>query len=102
MSLDPATLLAILAMMVATVATRFAGLVLVRHFDLGGRARKALAAVPPAVLMAVVTPTALASGAAETVACVVTALCALRLPLLPAAGAGGRDRRAAARNRIVS
>jgi uncharacterized membrane protein len=38
--------------------------------------------------MAVVTPTALASGPAETLACLVTALAALRLPLLPAAGAG--------------
>lgn len=88
MSLDTNTLLAILAMMIATVATRLGGLLLVRHLELGPRARKALNAVPPAVLMAVVTPTALASGVAETIACAVTALAALRLPLLPAALAG--------------
>ena len=88
MSVDPATLLAILAMTVATIATRFGGLLLVRHLALGPRARKALNAVPPAVLMAVVTPTALSSGTAETIACAVTALAAFRLPLLPAACAG--------------
>jgi uncharacterized membrane protein len=84
MSLDPATFLAILAMMAATVATRLAGLLLVRHVALKGRAKRALGAVPPAVLMAVVTPTALSAGLAETIACAVTALAALRLPLLPA------------------
>lgn len=44
--------------------------------------------VPPAVLMAVVTPTALASGLAETIACALTAIAALRLSLLPAAALG--------------
>jgi uncharacterized membrane protein len=38
--------------------------------------------------MAVVAPTALASGIAETLACAVTALAALRLPLLASAAAG--------------
>lgn len=88
MNLDPNTLLAILAMMLATVATRLGGLLLVRHIVLRSRARKALNAVPPAVLMAVVTPTALASGMAETIACAITAVAALRLPLLPSAFAG--------------
>ena len=85
MSLDPQILLAILAMMVATVATRLGGLLLVRHVALGPKAKRLLGAVPPAVLMAVVTPTALAAGLAETIACTVTACAALRLPLLPAA-----------------
>jgi len=40
------------------------------------------------VLMAVVAPTALTTGLAETVACAVTALAALRLPMLAAAGLG--------------
>lgn len=88
MSLDLQTFLAILAMMVATIATRFGGLLLVRHMTLGTRARQILAAVPPAVLMAVVTPTALSAGLAETIACAVTACAALRLSLLPAAGLG--------------
>ncbi len=88
MSLDLTTLAAIVAMMVATVFTRLAGSLLVRRLDLGDKALKALGVVPPAVLMAVVTPTALATGWAETVACAVTAVAALRLPLLPAATAG--------------
>lgn len=88
MSIEPATLLAIFAMAVATIATRFAGLVLVRRVALKGRAQRALSAVPPAVLMAVVTPTAFATGPAETVGCCVTALAALRLPLLASAALG--------------
>jgi uncharacterized membrane protein len=88
MSVDPATLAAILAMMVATIFTRLFGALLVRRFSLSEKVEKSLSSVPPAVLMAVVTPTAIATGVAETVACAVTALAALRLPLLPAAGAG--------------
>lgn len=88
MSLDPATLSAILSMMVATVFTRLFGAVLVRRLSLSDKTQKALSTVPPAVLMAVVTPTALATGLAETLACAVTALAALRLSLLPAAGLG--------------
>jgi uncharacterized membrane protein len=88
MSLEPSTLIAILAMMVATVATRMGGLLLISHTNLGPRAKKALSSVPPAVLMAVVTPTAFSSGTAESIACLVTAVAALRLSLLPAAFAG--------------
>jgi uncharacterized membrane protein len=88
MTLDANTLLTILAMMAATVATRLGGLLLVDHFTLTPRLKKALGAVPPAVLMAVVAPTALASGVAETIACAVTATAALRLSLLPAATLG--------------
>ncbi len=88
MSLDPNTLLAILAMAIATLATRFGGLVLIRHVQMTDRAKRALNAVPPAVLMAVVTPTALASGIAEAITCAATALAATRLSLLPAAAVG--------------
>ncbi|MCX8999047.1 AzlD domain-containing protein [Rhizobiaceae bacterium BDR2-2] len=88
MTLEFSTLLAILAMAVATVLTRVSGLVLIRHVKLSARARQALEAIPPAVLMAVVAPTALMTGAAETLACAVTALAALRLPLLAATAAG--------------
>ncbi len=88
MTIDPATLAAILSMMAATVFTRLFGAFLVNRFELSPRVEMALTAVPPAVLIAVVTPTAIATGVAETVACVVTALAALRLPLLPAAAAG--------------
>ncbi|MNE47030.1 Branched-chain amino acid transport protein (AzlD) [compost metagenome] len=88
MTLDAATLFTILAMMVATIATRMGGLLLVSHVNLGPRAKKALSSVPPAVLMAVVTPNALSSGTAESIACAITALAALRLSLLPAAFTG--------------
>jgi uncharacterized membrane protein len=82
MSLDINTLLAILAMAAATILTRVSGIFLVRYLSIGEETREALDAIPPAVLMAVIAPTALATGWAETIACAVTALAALRLPLL--------------------
>lgn len=88
MSLDLATLAAILAMAGATAMTRLAGLVVLKFATLTPRARRMLDAIPPAVMVAVVTPTALATGPAESLACAVTALAALRLPMLAAATAG--------------
>ena len=88
MTIDPDTLLAIAAMALATVLTRLAGLVLIRYVVLDGTARTAIGAIPPAVLMAVVAPTALATGSAETIACAVTAVAAVRLPMLAAVAAG--------------
>lgn len=88
MTVDFSTLLAIVAMAAATVLTRLSGLVLVRHVSLEGSRRRAIESVPPAVLMAVVAPTAFATGIAETVACVVTAIAALRLPMLVSVALG--------------
>jgi uncharacterized membrane protein len=88
MTLDPATLATILSMMAATVVTRFSGAFLVRRLKLGASAEKALATVPPAVLMAVVAPTAFATGWPETIGCLVVVVAALRLSLLPAAALG--------------
>ncbi len=88
MTLDVSTLLAILAMAAATILTRVSGLFLLRHVSLDGGRRKAIESIPPAVLMAVVAPTAFATGIAETAACAVTALAALRLPMLAAVAAG--------------
>lgn len=88
MTLDPATLLAILAMAAATVVTRIAGLLLYRFVTLGPRQTQAMQAIPPAVLMAVIAPTALATGPAEIIAAAVTALAAIRLPLLLSAALG--------------
>lgn len=82
MTVDIATLLAILAMAAATIATRLGGLFLIRHVSLTGSRRRAIESIPPAVLMAVVAPTAFATGPAETIACGVTAFAALRLPML--------------------
>ena len=89
MTLDLHTLLAILAMAAATILTRVSGLILLRHVSLGGGGRrKAIESIPPAVLMAVVAPTAFATGIAESVACAVTALAALRLPMLVSVALG--------------
>lgn len=88
MTVDPANLAAILGMAAATYLTRVLGLLLVRFVDLGGRTRAALDALPPAILMAVIAPTALATGPAETAAAAITALAALRLPLIVAVVAG--------------
>ncbi|MGH6809228.1 MAG: AzlD domain-containing protein, partial [Ensifer adhaerens] len=60
----------------------------IRFVTIGETQRRALEAIPPAVLMAVIAPTALVTGPAETVAAVVTALVAMRLPLLAAVAAG--------------
>ena len=82
MSVDAPTLLAILAMAVLTYATRVAGIFLAGRLRLSGRAKAAFDAIPPAVLVAVIAPVALATGVAETAAAVVTGLAATRLPLL--------------------
>jgi len=82
MSLDPATLLAILSMALATYLTRVAGFVLVGRLRLAGRAKAAFAAIPPAILTAVIAPSVLTGGPAEAIAGVVTILAAFRLPLL--------------------
>jgi uncharacterized membrane protein len=87
-TVDLATFLAILAMAAATVLTRISGLLLIRHVSLDGSRRKAIESIPPAVLMAVVAPTAFATGIAETIACAVTAFAALRLPMLASVALG--------------
>jgi uncharacterized membrane protein len=88
MTLDLNTFLAILAMAAATVLTRVSGIFLLRYLSIGEEMREALDAIPPAVLMAVIAPTALATGWAETIACAVTALAATRLPLLLSVAVG--------------
>jgi len=87
-ALDPLTLAAISGMALATWLTRFAGYWLLRRVTVGGRVAAALEAVPGAILMAIVTPVAFASGAAESAAAVLTVLLALRLPLIVAVAGG--------------
>jgi uncharacterized membrane protein len=53
-----------------------------------GRSRAALDAMPPAILMAVVAPVAFATGPAETLAALITAVAAFRLPLVAAVAVG--------------
>ena len=88
MTLDPATLLAIAGMAIVTYINRLSGLVLVRFVRLEGRTKAALDALPPAILMAVIAPMALARGPAETAAAVITVIAALRLPLIAAVVVG--------------
>ena len=76
-------LVVILGMAVATYATRISGLLLMRGVVVKGRMKAALDAMPPSVLMAVITPTVLMTGKAETIAAIITAIAAMfRLPLL--------------------
>jgi uncharacterized membrane protein len=83
MSLDPAILLAIIGMALATYATRVSGLYLMRGVTVKGRLKAALDAMPPAILMAVIAPTILATGTAETIAAAITATAAfMRLPFI--------------------
>jgi uncharacterized membrane protein len=81
MSVAPLTLLVIVAMAVLTYLTRIGGVFIVGRLALRGRAKAAFDALPPVVLMAVIAPTVLATGWRETVAAVITALAATRLPL---------------------
>lgn len=87
MSFETATLVAIAAMAAVTYATRVAGLVFARFIPATGRARAALDALPPAVLVAVIAPAA-SAGPAEIVAAALTALAAVRLPLLGVVAVG--------------
>jgi uncharacterized membrane protein len=87
-TVHPATLAAILAMAGVTYATRIAGLFLVGRLALRGRGKAAFDAIPAAVLVAVVAPVMLATGWIETVAALVTAAAAARLPLLAVVGVG--------------
>ena len=78
-----ATILAILGMALATYATRASGLYLMRGVVVRGRLKAALDALPPAVLMAVIAPTILTTGIAETITAIFTATAAfMRLPLV--------------------
>ncbi len=88
MTLDPHNLLAILAMAIATYATRLAGLALAGRLQLSPRAQAAFDAIPPAVLVAVIAPSALATGWPETAAALLAALAATRLPLLGVVAVG--------------
>jgi uncharacterized membrane protein len=71
-----------------TYGTRIAGLILADRLALRGRAKAAFDAIPPAVLIAVIAPTALATGWPETAAAAITMLAALRLPLLATIAVG--------------
>jgi uncharacterized membrane protein len=82
MRIDPLTLAAIIAMGLVTYLTRIAGIFIGARMKLTGRAAAAFDAIPPAVLIAVIAPTALATGPAETIAALIAGAVATRVPLL--------------------
>ena len=88
MTLDPTTLLAIVLMSIVTYLTRIAGLALPANLKLSPRARAAFDAIPPAVLVAVIAPTVLATGWRESLAAVAAMIAATKLPLLGVVGVG--------------
>ncbi|WP_449257147.1 AzlD family protein [Bosea sp. (in: a-proteobacteria)] len=88
MSIDPINFLAFLGMAIVTYVTRVAGLALAGRLNLSPRAQAAFDAIPPAVLVAVIAPSALATGWAETAAAAIAALAATRLPLLAVVAVG--------------
>ncbi|MBT9288426.1 AzlD family protein [Prosthecodimorpha staleyi] len=88
MIVEGQTLAAILAMVAVTYATRIGGVLIADRLMLGPRLKAAFDAIPLAVLTAVIAPMALATGPAETLAAIVTALAALRLPLIGTVAVG--------------
>jgi uncharacterized membrane protein len=84
MSLDLPTLLTVMAMMAVTYGARIGGYWFVRRYALGPRLKAGLEAVPLAVLTAIIAPTVLATGPAESLATVITLLLAWRFPVLAA------------------
>jgi uncharacterized membrane protein len=88
MTLDSGAFMAILGMAVVTYLTRIAGILLAGRLALSGRAKAAFDAIPPAVLIAVIAPSAFATGWPETIAALITALAATRLPLLATVAVG--------------
>jgi len=80
--MSSSALLAILGMGIATYLTRLSGFYLLRGFNVSGRMKAALDALPPAVLMAVIAPVILTTGLSESVAAALTAVAGFfRLPL---------------------
>lgn len=88
MKLDPANLAAILAMAVATYATRIGGLWLARAVRPGRIVTAALDAMPVAVLTAVIAPLLVKGGLPDLLAAAITLIAALRLPLLATVAIG--------------
>ena len=77
------TVLAILAMALATYATRISGFLVGHWLPDAGPVRRAFDALPIAVLTALIAPVVL-SGRAEMAGAVVAAALALRAPMLAA------------------
>lgn len=83
MTFDTLNLAAILAMAVATYATRVGGLWLLRFVKITPGVQASLDALPVAVLTAVIAPSLVKGGPADLIAAALTLIAASRLPLLP-------------------
>lgn len=83
------SLLTIGGMALATYLSRAAGLMLMSRVSPGPRLTRFMQAIPGAILASIVAPSALASGPAEAVGTLVTALAAWRLGNLPLAMLAG-------------
>lgn len=79
---ETATFLAIAGMALVTYATRGLGPWMIARLAPGPRALAALEALPAAILTALVAPSVLATGPAESLSAIVTIVAALRLPLI--------------------
>ena len=88
MRVDPVTLLTFLGMLAVTYGARIGGYWFVRVYPVGPRLKAGLEAVPLAVLTAIIAPTVLATGPAESLASLATVLLAWRLPTLAAVVGG--------------
>ena len=75
--------LAVSGMAVVTYLTRISGLLLLGGVDVKGRWKAALDAVPVSVMMAVITPSILMTGTAESLSAAIVAVAAyFRAPLV--------------------
>ncbi|WNJ88626.1 AzlD family protein [Bosea sp. 685] len=82
MTLSVPTILAIIGMAIVTYATRIGGLFFADKLQFKGKAKAAFDEIPAAVLVSVIAPAVLTTGPAETIAALITILCARRLPLI--------------------
>ncbi len=78
MSVDISALAAIVGMAIVTYFTRVSGLWLMGRITLTPRIESGLRAVPGAVLISILAPSALAAGPAEIIAALATVLLMLR------------------------
>ncbi len=74
----------IAGMALVTAATRYSGYILLARTRLSARAEDALRAVPASVLTAIIAPTVLTTGVAETAAALLTIFLVWRFPPLAA------------------
>lgn len=86
---DEGTALAICGMAVVTYLTRASGFFLVNRMRVTGRLEAFIRAIPGAVFVSILAPTALASGPAESAASLVTVIAAWKTRCLPVAMAVG-------------